>query len=161
MAKTFALMAAATASLLTACATTQAGSAAAMRTCDRSAEANRKIVLAFYQEGLTGRQPRAAFERYMAPDFVERKPEIPEGTRDAAATYLEQVIASVAEPRWEVIRTIAEGDMVFVHGRFTSRTGAPAYALADVFRVKDCRIVEHWDVVAAPPKEQRNPNSRF
>jgi predicted SnoaL-like aldol condensation-catalyzing enzyme len=51
--------------------------------------------------------------------------------------------------------------MVFLHARFTPAAGAPAYALADVFRVRNCRIAEHWDVVAPPPREQRNPHSRF
>jgi predicted SnoaL-like aldol condensation-catalyzing enzyme len=147
--------------LLSGCLTTGRETASTTRSCDRSAEANRQVVLSFYNAGLVGLQPRSAFERYMAPDFVEHKPDVPNGTRDAAATYLEQVIASVPQPRWEIIRTIAEGDMVFLHGRFTSSAGAPAYALADVFRLKDCKIVEHWDVVAAAPKEQRNPNSRF
>ena len=154
------LWAAVAALTLGGCATTATTSAAAPR-CDGSAEANRRTVLAFYKEGLVGRQPRPALMRYMAPDFVEHKPDVPEGTREATATFLAQIIADVPEARWEIIRTIAEGDMVFLHARFTPATGAPAYALADIFRLRDCKIVEHWDVVAAPPKEQRNPNSRF
>lgn len=129
--------------------------------CDGSAEANRRIVLAFYKEGLVDRRPYPAFNRYMAPDFVEHKPDVPEGTREATAKFLADIIAEVPDARWEVVRTIAEGDMVFLHARFTPATGAPAYALADIFRLKDCKIVEHWDVVAPPPKEQRNPNTRF
>jgi predicted SnoaL-like aldol condensation-catalyzing enzyme len=104
---------------------------------------------------------RAAFERYMAPDFIEHKPDIPRGTRDATASFLEDVIAEVPQARWEIIRTIAEGDLVFLHVRFTPAEGAPAYALADIFRVEHCRIVEHWDVVAGPIEGAVNPNSRF
>ena len=140
------------------CATLDNGNASR---CDGSAEANRKIVLAFYTEGLVDRRPETAFMRYMTPDFVEHKPDVPDGTREATAAFLSQLISEVPEARWEIVRTIAEKDMVFLHARFTPAMGAPAYALADIFRVKDCKIVEHWDVVAAPPKEQRNPNSRF
>jgi predicted SnoaL-like aldol condensation-catalyzing enzyme len=118
-------------------------------------------VLAFYNEGLVGLRPRAAFERHMGPDFIEHKPDVPRGTRDAAAAYLEALIANVPDPRWSIVRTIAEGDLVFLHGRFTPAPGAPPYAVADVFRVQGCKIVEHWDVVAPPPKEQLNPNPRF
>jgi predicted SnoaL-like aldol condensation-catalyzing enzyme len=152
--------AAAMAVVLTGCTTTPLGFASGSR-CDGSGEANRRVVLAFYQEGLIGLQPRAAFERYMASDFVEHKPDVPQGTREAAATFLEQLITNVPQPRWEVLRTIAEGDMVFLHGRFTPAAGAPPYAIADVFRLENCKIAEHWDVVAPPPKEQRNPNPRF
>jgi predicted SnoaL-like aldol condensation-catalyzing enzyme len=97
----------------------------------------------------------------MTPQFVEHKPDVPDGTREATASFLEQLIHSVPQPRWEVIRTVAEGDLVFLHGRFTPAAGAPAYAIADVFRLENCKIVEHWDVVASPPSEQRNPNPRF
>jgi predicted SnoaL-like aldol condensation-catalyzing enzyme len=124
---------------------------------------NRDIVVAFYTEALVApvRQPRAAFERYMAPNFTEHKPDIPGGTREATASFLEEVIAAVPQARWEIVRTIAEGDLVFLHVRFAPAEGAPAYAIADVFRVQDCRIVEHWDVVAGPVESAVNPNSRF
>ena len=148
------------ASALAGCVTVGSTSTASSE-CDGSAEANRKIVLAFYNEGLVGRQPHPAFSRYMAPDFVEHKPDVPEGTREATAQFLAQIVADVPDARWEIIRTIAEEDMVFLHARFTPAAGAPDYALADIFRLKDRKITEHWDVVAPPPREQRNPNTRF
>jgi predicted SnoaL-like aldol condensation-catalyzing enzyme len=129
--------------------------------CKPSPDANREVVLAFYRTGLVGLQPRAAFERYVAADFAEHKPDVDAGTREAAAAYLERLIKSVPQARWEILRTIAEGDHVFLHARFTPAPGAPAYAVADIFRLEDCRIVEHWDVVAGPPEAQRNPNPRF
>jgi predicted SnoaL-like aldol condensation-catalyzing enzyme len=153
------LWVAAAALALQGCVTPTRGSADVQ--CDGSVDANRRLVLAFYNEGLVGRQPQSAFARYMARDFVEHKPDVPNGTREAAATFLSQIIADVPGARWEIIRTIAEGDMVFLHARFTPAVGAPSYALADIFRVRDCKIAEHWDVVAPPPKDQRNPNSRF
>lgn len=129
--------------------------------CLPSPEANRAVVLTLYKEGLTGLQPRKAFEQYVSPLFVEHKPDVDAGTREATIAYLERLIKNVPEPHWEVVRTIAEGDLVFLHGRFTPAKGAPPYAIADVFRLKDCLIVEHWDVVAPPPQQQRNPHSRF
>jgi predicted SnoaL-like aldol condensation-catalyzing enzyme len=97
----------------------------------------------------------------MTPDFVEHKPDVSNGTREASAEFLEQLISELPQARWEVLRTITEGQMVFLHARFTPAAGAPSYAVADVFRLENCKIAEHWDVVAPPPKEQRNPNSRF
>jgi predicted SnoaL-like aldol condensation-catalyzing enzyme len=129
--------------------------------CTGSAEDNRKIVLAFYSEALIGLEPRQAFERYMSSDFIEHKPDVPEGTRTATASFLEQLIENVPQPRWTIERTIAEGDLVFLHARFSPAADAPEYAIADVFRLSDCKIVEHWDVVASPPEQQRNPNPRF
>jgi predicted SnoaL-like aldol condensation-catalyzing enzyme len=155
------ILAAAALVALGGCATTHAATAGTATACDSSPEANRQVVLAFYREGLVGLQPRAAFERYASPGFVEHKPDVPEGTRAAAAAYLEQLIRAVPQPRWEILRTVAEGDLVFLHASFTPAPGAPAYAIADVFRLENCKIAEHWDVVAPPPKDQRNPNPRF
>lgn len=124
-------------------------------------EANRQLVLAFYQQCLVDRQPREAFERYVSPNLVEHKPDVPGGTREAVIDYLEDLMASLPSSRWELFRTIAEGDMVFLHARFTPSPGAPAYAIADVFRVSEGLIQEHWDVIGPPPDAQLNPNSRF
>lgn len=149
------------AALLSACTTTSPSPNITVPACDGSTEANRQIVLSFYNEGLVGLQPTVAFKRYMTANFIEHKPDVPEGTRDAAAKFLEQLIITLPQPRWEIVRTIAEEDLVFLHGRFTPAAGAPPYAIADVFRLENCRIAEHWDVVASPPQNQKNPNSRF
>ena len=135
--------------------------AAAAATCQPSASVHRQLVSDFYREALIEKQPKAAFAKYMAPDFIEHKPDIAQPTRDGAADFLAGIIADVPEARWEVLRVIADGDLVALHARFTPEPGAPPYAIADFFRVKDCRIVEHWDVVAGPPKEQANPTPRF
>jgi predicted SnoaL-like aldol condensation-catalyzing enzyme len=135
--------------------------AQASTACAGRAEENRKVVLAFYNEALVGLKPRPAFERHMSADFIEHKPDVPEGTRAATASFLEQLIANVPQPKWTIERTIAEGDLVFLHARFSPAPSAPEYAIADVFRLSGCKIVEHWDVVAPPPQEQRNPNARF
>ena len=129
--------------------------------CKESPEENRQVVLAFYNDGLVGLKPRAAFERHASPHFVEHKPDVPKGDRAATASYLEQLIKNVPQPKWTIERTIAEGDLVFLHARFSPASGAPEYAIADVFRLRGCKIVEHWDVVGPPPKEQLNPNPRF
>lgn len=147
--------------LLMACTTTDAGQVQASDACRSTVEENRRVVRAFYDEALVGLRPRSAFLRFMRPDFLEHKPDVPGGTREATIAYLEALIAEMPEPRWEVLRTVAEGDLVFVHARFHPAAGAPTYAIADLFRLENCRIVEHWDVVAGPPQEQRNPNPRF
>jgi predicted SnoaL-like aldol condensation-catalyzing enzyme len=78
-----------------------------------------------------------------------------------AGAFLSELIKSMPDPKWEVLRFVADGDPVALHARFTPAPKAPAYAIADFFRLKDCKIVEHWDAVAGPPAEQINPNARF
>ena len=146
--------------ILAAAAAALGGSALA-QTCDPSPETHRRIVLEFYQQALVGLQPRAGFERFVAPEFVEHKPDIETGTRDGAVAFLEALIKETPSPSWKVLRTVAEGDLVFLHASFTPAAGAAPYAGADLFRLKDCKIVEHWDVVGAPVRASRNPHGRF
>jgi predicted SnoaL-like aldol condensation-catalyzing enzyme len=120
-----------------------------------------QIVDAFYEEALVHKHVRAAFERFVSSAFVEHKPDVPDGTREATILYLEDLVANLPTARWEVLRTVAEGDLVALHARFLPTPDAAAYAIADFFRVRDGSIVEHWDVVAGPPKDAPNPNPRF
>jgi len=42
---------------------------------------------------------------------------------------------------------MVEGDFVIVHGRY-SNTGLPVnWIVADILRIKDGILVEHWDVI--------------
>lgn len=124
-------------------------------------ELNRNTVLEFYRLGLQGRQPKQAFERFMAPGFIEHKPDVAKPTREGSAAFLAELMLELPAATWEVIRTITEDDLVFLHSRFVPAPGKAAYAVADVFRLRDGLIVEHWDVVAGPPTNPRNPLPRF
>lgn len=132
-----------------------------MTTSSNLHDTNRAIVLAFYEMGFVRRQVRMAFAKHASPEFIEHKPDVESGTREAVVEYLEDLIDTLPDASWEVIRTIAEGDFVFLHARFIPSPGAPPYACADVFRLQDGCIVEHWDVISGPPKSHQNPNSRF
>jgi predicted SnoaL-like aldol condensation-catalyzing enzyme len=49
--------------------------------------------------------------------------------------------------RYEHQLIVAEGDYVIVHGRF-SGTGRPvAWVAADIVRIENGRLAEHWDVL--------------
>jgi predicted SnoaL-like aldol condensation-catalyzing enzyme len=148
------LRAVALAALLSVCAI----SAAAREPSSSSARA---VVLAFYKLALQDMKPDEAFKRYGAPDFVEHSQDSAGGDAKATVVFLQHLISSAPHPRWEVIRTVAERDLVFIHARYTAAPGAPEIAVAEIFRVQDGKIAEHWDVISGPPDKVSNPNSRF
>jgi predicted SnoaL-like aldol condensation-catalyzing enzyme len=58
--------------------------------------------------------------------------------------------------RYESGTIVAEGDFVIVHGRF-SDFGAPVnWIAADVVRLKDGLLVEHWDVIQDEVTEEQS-----
>lgn len=147
--------------LTTVCCVSARAETNSNASCEPTAEASRKLVLSFYNQALIDKRPRSAFEQYVSPDFIEHKPDVPDGGRGAVADFLEGLVKELPDAKWEVLRTVAEKDFVFLHARFTPAPGAPPYAIADLFRIADCAIVEHWDVVGPPREGQPNSNSRF
>ena len=129
--------------------------------CRAGAGTSKFVATTFYRRALIDKQVRAAFESLVDPGFVEHKPDIASSDREGAIRFLEGLMAELPQARWELLRVVADRDLVAIHARFTPAPGAPDYAIADFFRVADCRIVEHWDVVAPPPREAPNPQSRF
>ena len=56
----------------------------------------------------------------------------------------------------------ASGDLVMVHGRYTGWGPKPLMAV-DIFRVKDGKVVEHWDVMQeeVPADQTTSGNPMF
>ena len=59
--------------------------------------------------------------------------------------------------KYEIGAVAGEGDMVFVHGRYTGFAPVPLVAV-DIFRVVDGKLAEHWDVLQA--EEQQTASGR-
>jgi predicted SnoaL-like aldol condensation-catalyzing enzyme len=43
--------------------------------------------------------------------------------------------------------TVAEGDFVIVHGRFSGNGRPRSWIAADILRIDNGLLVEHWDVL--------------
>jgi len=117
-------------------------------------------VLAFYKLALEDMKPREAFALYASADFVDHAQSVG-GTAERTLGFLEAMIAQSPQSRWEIVRSAAEDDLVFLHVRYTPAPGAPEIALAEIFRVEDNKLAEHWDVLGFPPETVINPNPRF
>jgi predicted SnoaL-like aldol condensation-catalyzing enzyme len=50
---------------------------------------------------------------------------------------------------------VAEGDYVVTHGRFSGNGRPAAWIAADIVRIEDGKLAEHWDVLQA---KRRKPN---
>lgn len=92
-----------------------------------------------------------AVERYFSPDYIEHNPEIPGGNLDGFKDLL--VRAGLDRPsgrklEMKVLHTIAEGPDVFVHS-VAREEGGPALTIMEIYRIRDGKAVEHWDVMQA------------
>src|SRR5258708_9575397 len=62
--------------------------------------------------------------------------------------------------RYEHQLIVAEGDYVIVHGRFSGNGRPAAWIAADVVRIEDGRLAEHWDVLQDEATEAQSKSRR-
>ena len=107
-----------------------------------SPERNKAIVLEAF-ETLFNKRDYAAAERFWSPNYIQHSAHIPPG-RDGLFNLIRSVPSTL---RYEPGVILAGKDFVIVHGRF-SGTGRPRnWVAADIVRVADGLLVEHWDVL--------------
>jgi predicted SnoaL-like aldol condensation-catalyzing enzyme len=105
-------------------------------------ETNKRLVLEAFDTLFNKRDYQAA-ERFWSPNYIQHSAHIKPG-RDG---LFELIRSSPATLRYEPGTIVADGDYVIVHGRFTN-TGRPKnWIAADVVRVADGLLAEHWDVL--------------
>jgi len=90
---------------------------------------------------------------------------VPDGIDGAIAALRHLTREVYPELRQDVKRTVAQGDLVAVHSRYThgaaERAGSGGDAVVDIFRLEHGKIVEHWDVIESVPEMPANDNSMF
>jgi predicted SnoaL-like aldol condensation-catalyzing enzyme len=105
-------------------------------------ERNKAFVLEAF-DTLFNRRDYAAAQEFWSPNYIQHSAHIEPG-RDG---LFELVKASPPDMRYQNGLLVANGDYVMLHGRFTN-VGQPAdWIVADIVRLEDGRLAEHWDVI--------------
>ena len=142
---------------LPGCAGTIAVNSASLEAdCGSARDVVEHFVDALYRQ----RQIRPAFEAWVHPDYIQHKPALPDG-REAVITFLEDLLERHPDRIFTIHRIIASDDLVAVHHHSQANPDDSGFAIVDIFRVDNCRIVEHWDVVQPVPEESSNGNTMF
>jgi predicted SnoaL-like aldol condensation-catalyzing enzyme len=126
---------------------------------DAKQEANRKVVLEFYEKGLNQKDADAAIA-YMGDRYVQHNPNAadgPEGFRKFIAFLREKFPNS----RSEIKRSFVDGDYVILHVHAVREPGTRGNAIIDIFKLENGKIVEHWDTVQPIPENPANNNTMF
>jgi predicted SnoaL-like aldol condensation-catalyzing enzyme len=112
---------------------------------------NKALVLEAF-DTLFNRRDYAAAERFWSPGYIQHSAHIAPGR----AGLFNLVRSLPATLKYEPGVIVANGDFVIVHGRF-SGFGAPAnWIAADILRIEDGILVEHWDVIQDEATEEQS-----
>jgi predicted SnoaL-like aldol condensation-catalyzing enzyme len=113
-----------------------------MKMSQTTQEKNKALVLEAF-DTLFNKRNYAAAERYWSPHYVQHSAHIEPG-REGLFNLIKSIPPTL---KYEHGVILAENDLVIVHGRF-SGIGLPVnWITADIVRIKDGILVEHWDVI--------------
>jgi predicted SnoaL-like aldol condensation-catalyzing enzyme len=114
-------------------------------------ERNKALVLEAF-DALFNRRDYVAAERLWSPGYIQHSAHIAPG-REGLFTLVRGLPATL---KYEPGVIVADGDFVIVHGRF-SGFGAPAnWIVADILRIEDGVLAEHWDVIQDEATEEQS-----
>ena len=103
---------------------------------------NKALVLEAF-DTLFNKRDYAAAQRFWSPDYIQRSAHIEPGREGLFGL----VKAAPPDMRYTNGLIVANGDYLMLHGRF-SNVGQPAdWIVADIVRIEDGMLAEHWDVI--------------
>jgi predicted SnoaL-like aldol condensation-catalyzing enzyme len=105
-------------------------------------EMNKALVLEAF-DTLFNKRDYAAAERYWSPSYIQHSAHIPPG-REGLFNLIRGLPATL---RYEPGVILADKEFVIVHGRFSGHGRPRSWIAADIVRVADGALAEHWDVL--------------
>jgi len=102
---------------------------------------NRRLVLEAF-DTLFNKRDYASAEKFWSPHYIQHSAHIEPG-RDGLFNLVRTLPPTL---KYEPGTIVADGDFVIVHGRFSGFQPVNWIA-ADILRIEDGILVEHWDVI--------------
>ena len=105
-------------------------------------EKNKALVLQAF-DALFNKRDYVTAERYWSPNYIQHSDHIAPG-REGLFDLIKSMPSTF---KYEPGTIVAEGDFVIVHGRFSGFGQPVNWIAADILRIDDGILVEHWDVI--------------
>lgn len=134
-------------------------SSAALAADTSTQDANKKVVVEFYEKGLNQKDFEAA-SKYFGQRYVQHNPNAADGIEGFKA-FLGFLREKFPESHSEIKQVFADGDYVILHVHAVREKGTRGNAIVDIFKLENGKIVEHWDAVQPIPEKSANSNGMF
>jgi len=105
-------------------------------------EQNKALVLEAF-DALFNKHDYDAAARFWSQTYIQHSAHIAPG-REGLFTLVKSLPDTL---QYEHGLILAEGDHVIVHGRFCGHGRPAAWIAADILRIEDGKLAEHWDVL--------------
>jgi len=114
-------------------------------------EKNKALVLRAF-DTLFNKRDYAAAERFWSPNYIQHSAHI----RPGREGLFDLVKSAPPTMRYENSLIMAEGNFLILHGRFTNVGQPAAWIAADIVRLENGRLAEHWDVIQDEATEEQS-----
>jgi predicted SnoaL-like aldol condensation-catalyzing enzyme len=114
-------------------------------------ERNKALVLQAF-DTLFNKRDYAAAERFWSSNYIQHSVHIEPG-REGLFNLIKSLPSTL---KYEPGTIVAEGDFVIVHGRFSGFGQPVNWIAADIVRIKDGVLAEHWDVIQDEATKQES-----
>ena len=118
-------------------------------------EQNKTLVLEAF-DTLFNKRDYAAAERFWSPQYIQHSAHIAPG-REGLFNLIKSIPPTF---RYEPGTILAEKDFVIVHGRFSGFGRPVNWIAADIVRIENGILVEHWDVIQDEATEEQSISKR-
>jgi predicted SnoaL-like aldol condensation-catalyzing enzyme len=118
-------------------------------------ERNKALVLEAF-DALFNRRDYAAAERLWSPGYIQHSAHSAPGREG----LFDLVRSSPPTLKYEPDVIVADRDFVIVHGRFSGFGALANWIAADILRIEDGILVEHWDVIQDEATREQSKSGR-
>ena len=114
-------------------------------------ERNKALVLEAF-DTLFNRRDYEAAERFWSPSYIQHSAHIGPG-REGLFSLVESLPSTL---RYEPGTILADEEFVIVHGRYSGFGQPINWIVADIVRIADGVLAEHWDVIQDEATQQQS-----
>lgn len=124
-------------------------------------ESNKQIVIEFYNAALNEKNWEKT-KSFIGNRYIQHNLNASDGPEGLKA-HIDFLKRDFPNNHGEIKHVLADGDLVALHIHCQRSPEMRGYAVVDIFRVENGKVVEHWDVVQEipDPKNAKNQNTMF
>jgi predicted SnoaL-like aldol condensation-catalyzing enzyme len=116
---------------------------------------NKRLVLEAFDTLFNKRDYKAA-ERFWSPNYIQHSAHIAPG-REGLFNLIRSLPATL---RYEPGPIVADDEFVIVHSRFSGHGRPRSWIAADIVRIADGVLAEHWDVLQDEATREESQSGR-
>lgn len=126
-----------------------------------SPEANKALLREHMRMMLEEGKWEQAIDTYVDENIIQHSPYLKDGAEAVKEGVGRKMFQENPGASYEIKQMFAEDDLVAMFGHFRLSPEDRGTAAFDMFRVRDGKLVEHWDVLQPIAEESENENSMF